>query len=159
MNWEIAGVIAEITGAVAVFVSLIYLARQIRVSNRLARAEAYRSTNNAQNSLNATFAGDPVFRSAWRRCLEGACRKDLEEDERILIDGFLISVTNIHNQLLRESREGIVDPEECDYDSNRLFSLPYYRDSWPFYRGFISSTLVEDFEKSNNLDSSIEFGL
>jgi hypothetical protein len=38
VNWEAAGAIGEIIGAAAVVVSLVYLASQIRVQNREARA-------------------------------------------------------------------------------------------------------------------------
>ena len=34
MNWEIAGAIGEIVGAMAVVLSLVYLAAQIRVQTR-----------------------------------------------------------------------------------------------------------------------------
>jgi hypothetical protein len=40
MNWEAIGAIGEIVGALAVVVSLIYLATQIRVQNREARIAA-----------------------------------------------------------------------------------------------------------------------
>ena len=39
MNWEAIGVIAEVVGAVAVVVSLVYLAVQIRHQSRQAAAE------------------------------------------------------------------------------------------------------------------------
>ena len=38
MNWEAIGAIGEIVGATAVFVSLVYLASQIRTQNRETRA-------------------------------------------------------------------------------------------------------------------------
>jgi len=44
VNWEMLGALGEIAGAVAVVISLVYLARQIGVSNRLARAEAWRAS-------------------------------------------------------------------------------------------------------------------
>ena len=156
MNWDIVIVIAEVIGALAVVVSLIYVARQIHMSNHFARAEAYRSSIDALNSLNAAFAVDPLFRSAWRRCLEGANREELDEDERIIVDGYLISVTNIYTQLLREKKEGILDPEDSDITGMPLFTLPYYRASWPHYREVIISCFVEEFENNNNLDPSIE---
>ena len=40
MNWEAAGAIGEIVGALAVVISLVYLASQIRIQNREARAAA-----------------------------------------------------------------------------------------------------------------------
>ena len=42
MNWEAIGAVGEIAGAVAVVLSLIYLASQIRYSNRLMTLEATR---------------------------------------------------------------------------------------------------------------------
>ena len=42
MDWELAGVFAEVVGAIAIFVSLIYVAVQIKRSNQIAKAEAER---------------------------------------------------------------------------------------------------------------------
>jgi len=51
MNWDAAGAVGEIVGALAVVVSLVYLASQIRIQNRESRAasvhqviEGYRSS-------------------------------------------------------------------------------------------------------------------
>jgi hypothetical protein len=88
VNWQLAQTIAEIISAIGVVISLVYLARQVQTSNRLARAEAYRSPNSDLNSLNATFSTDPVFRAALRRALEGATRDELEADERTALDGY-----------------------------------------------------------------------
>jgi len=40
MNWDAVGAIAEVFGATAVLVTLIYFSLQIRQSNRLAEAES-----------------------------------------------------------------------------------------------------------------------
>ena len=39
MNWEAIGAVAEVCGALAVLVTLIYLAVQIRQQNQVARAQ------------------------------------------------------------------------------------------------------------------------
>jgi hypothetical protein len=41
MSWEVAASIAEVVGAIAVVVSLVYLAVQIRSNTRAAKANAY----------------------------------------------------------------------------------------------------------------------
>jgi hypothetical protein len=156
MNWEIVGVVAEVVGAAAVVVSLIYLARQVRTSNRLARAEAYRSPNSDLNTLNAAFSIDPVFRQAFRRAIDGATRKQLEPDERTVLDGYLISVTNIYEQLDREIREEILDSESLGFGAHGLFELPYFRISWGFYRQNLGSRFVESFEARFSLDPLVE---
>lgn len=156
MNWEAVGAIGEIAGALAVVVSLVYLARQVGMSNRLARAEAFRAPNSDLNSMNAAFGIDPIFRAAIRQVLSGARRDELEPGERIFIDYYLISITNIYEQLAREVREGVLDPNALDFGGKGLFLLPYYRTSWPLYRDYLSSTFVDDFEKQYELDPSIE---
>ncbi len=61
------------------------------------------------NSLNATFATDPVFRAAIQQVLTGANRDDLDTGSRTVVDFYLIS--NLQEQLVREIRAGILDVE------------------------------------------------
>jgi hypothetical protein len=152
MTWDTASAIAQVASAVAVVASLIYLARQLRMSNRLARAEAYRAPNSDLNSLNATFTVDAAFRAAFRKALHGATRDNLEPDEKTVLDGYLISVTNIYEQLAREGREGILDPGTLAFQARGLLQLPYYRTSWAFYRQNLSPLFVEEFEKLHALN-------
>ena len=42
MNWDALGAIAELLGSVAVLVTIVYLARQIKQNTDIARVEAYR---------------------------------------------------------------------------------------------------------------------
>lgn len=150
------GSLGELVAAIATVATLIYLAIQIRASNRLARAEASRTPNSDLNSINSSFGTDPVFRVAMRRILTGATRTELEESERMVLDFYLVSITNIQEQLAREIREGILDPDALDFGGAGLFLLPYYRASWPLYRGYLTSAFVESFEKQYELDPSID---
>lgn len=43
MNWEAVGAIGEVAGGVVVVVTILYLARQIRESSRIAKAESQRT--------------------------------------------------------------------------------------------------------------------
>jgi len=155
VTWGLADSLAQILSAVAVVVSLVYLARQVRMSNRLARAEAYRVPNSDLNALNATFSTDPVFRAAFRRALDGATRSELDPDERTALDGYLISVTNTYEQLAREIREGIIEAGTLRFGAQGLFELPYYRSSWSFYRQNPSPGFVAEFEASHSLERAV----
>ena len=156
MTLQDLGNIGELVAAVATVATLIYLAIQIRASNRLARAEASRSPNSDLNSLNAAFGTDPMFRTAMRQVLAGASRDELEPEQRTTVDYYLVSITNIQEQLAREIREGILDPDALDFGGAGLFLLPYYRASWPIYRNYLSSAFVKDFEEQYELDPSIK---
>ena len=72
------------------------------------------------------------------------------------MDLYLISVTNIFEQLTREIREEILASDAFDFGGEGLFSLPYYRTSWPLYRGYLGSNFVDDFERRYELDPALE---
>lgn len=156
MTFQDLGSLGELIAAIATVATLVYLALQIRASNRLARAEASRTPNSDLNALNAAFGMDPTFRAAMRLVLDGASRDELEPEQRTVIDYYLISLTNIQEQLAREIREGILAPDARDFGGAGSFLLPYYRASWPLYRRYLSSTFVKDFEAQYGLDPSIE---
>jgi len=150
------GNLGEFVAAIATLVTLVYLAQQIRASNRLARAEASRAPNSDLNTINATFATHPPFRPIARQMLNGARRVDFEPDDRTLLDYHLVSITNLQEQLLREIRAGVLPPDATDFGGAGLFRLPYYRDSWSLYRPYMSTTFVEDFERLYDLDPTLE---
>jgi len=42
MNWEAIGAVAEVAGVIAVLVSILYLAKQVRIGNDLNRTNTFR---------------------------------------------------------------------------------------------------------------------
>lgn len=157
MNWESIGVIADLVSAAGVIASLIYLARQVAMSNRLSRAEAYRSPNSDLIAMNATYSTVPEFNQALRKLLRGARRKDLTPEERSPVDAYLVSITDLYEQLTREVREGILPPDAYrNFGAAGMINSPFYRESWPLYRDYLSERFVEDFEKAFDLDPTHE---
>jgi hypothetical protein len=156
MNWDMLSAVSEVAGVVAVVISLLYLSRQIGMSNRLARAEASRTPTSDLNMLNASFGANHDFRAALRKAIEGQERPDLEPDDRVLLDLYFVSVTNIYEQLSREVREGLLDEQSLDFGGKGLFELPFYRTSWPVLRPFLSASFAADFEKRCSLDPNVE---
>lgn len=156
MNWDLWSTVGELIGAAAVVVSLVYVSRQIRMSNQLARAEASRTPTSDLNMLNASFGTNSEFRAALRKAIEGTERKDFDSDSRVLLDLYFVSVTNIYEQLSREVREGILSDEALDFGGKGLFELPFYRTSWPILKPFLSSSFTEHFEKRYSLNPDLE---
>lgn len=159
MTIQDLGSIGEFVAALATVATLLYLSAQIRSSNRLARAEASRAPNSDLNAINAAFGTDVAFRVAFRKVLSGATRAELGPDERIGVDFYMISITNLQEQLAREIRAGILQPEALDFGGAGLFLLPYYRASWPLYRSYLSSHFVGEFERRYNLDPTLSYEL
>jgi len=59
MNWDAAGAIGEILGAIVVFATLLYLAQQVRQSVNLARSSQNMSLLDAYGDFNSQIACDP----------------------------------------------------------------------------------------------------
>ena len=138
------GAIGEIAGALAVVVSLAYLARQIAFSNRLAQAEAFRSPISDINGLNATFGMDPVYREAVFRVIGGASPDDLDSDQVQLVEIYLISVFNCYEQLFREVRRGVLEEKALsEFGGRFLFALPFTLGRWPGMRQRLGPLFVE----------------
>jgi hypothetical protein len=51
VNWEVAGIIAEVVGATGVIVTLAYLAIQVKDSNRVTRAQSRQSITEFINEI------------------------------------------------------------------------------------------------------------
>ena len=61
MNWEAIGAIGEIAGAIAVVASLLYLATQIRMSNRIATRDSRKGLISAMSSVWSSAIENPSF--------------------------------------------------------------------------------------------------
>ena len=60
MNWEIGAAVAEIVGAIAVVISLIYLALQIRAQTNLSRLTAQHEVSNGIREASLLFATEDI---------------------------------------------------------------------------------------------------
>ena len=59
MNWEIVSATGEWAGAIAVVLTLFYLAKQIKQQNEIARYNAYEALFQGFNQNNQLIGGDP----------------------------------------------------------------------------------------------------
>jgi hypothetical protein len=67
MNWEAISAIGQIVGAIAVVISVLYLAREVRRNARATRFAAMRSTLDAFNRLAEQIAEHPDVAEVWIR--------------------------------------------------------------------------------------------
>lgn len=70
MNWDAVGAIAELVGALAVVISLLYLASQLRQSNQLAKRNAVQQLLAGRSELNRFLAGDSRLSDLFWKGLE-----------------------------------------------------------------------------------------
>lgn len=72
MNWDAIGAVGEIVGAIAVVVSLLYLASQIRTSNRAVKQAASKEMMDEIFSWYGQLGADLSISELWIR----GCAKD-----------------------------------------------------------------------------------
>ena len=64
MNWEILSGLAELSSALAVLVTLIYLAIQVRQNNTFAQAQAMQARTDTQINMISFVMSDPKYLEA-----------------------------------------------------------------------------------------------
>lgn len=100
MNWEAIGAIGEIVGALAVFLTLIYLAIQIRQNTKAVHASAIDSANSQISKICELVFADKEVANLYRRGNEDPA--SLDEDDavryRLLIHSMLLALSNIITQ-------------------------------------------------------------
>ena len=67
MEWEAIGAVGEILGAVAVFVTLLYLATQIKQTNGISRFNSSKDLMTSFDNLNKIVVTDPSLREVLHK--------------------------------------------------------------------------------------------
>lgn len=109
MEWDAIGAIGEILGAVAVFASLLYLGAQIRMSNRLARAESRENANEMFDRWRSKLVTDDALLELWEQGIDAPETLEGRDTSRFFwLVGELVH--NIRVQYMRAIEIG--DPDE-----------------------------------------------
>jgi hypothetical protein len=74
-SWDVVGALAEMLGAIAVLVTLIYLATQIKQTNDISRFNTMKEIMLSFDNLNKMVVTDPSLRAALHKT------SDLTNDE------------------------------------------------------------------------------
>jgi len=141
MNWDAVGAIAEILGAAAVAVTLIYLAIQIRQSTRVARSATRQAIAESAAQLGADLLENSGMAEIFVKHFNGeelSAVEDLRLQARCYRD--MRHWENVHYQV----SEGLVTQDQWSgFRKNlaSLFTLPIYRQYWEHESGHFS----EDF--------------
>jgi len=100
MNWEAAGAIGEIIGALAVFLTLIYLALQIRQNTKAVQASAVDASISKVTSVRQSMYENAEIAEIYIVGL--ANPDDLDELSRtrfrLLMHNILMAISNIYSQ-------------------------------------------------------------
>jgi len=104
VNWEAISAIGQIVGGLAVVVSLIYLAREIRRNARLAR----QSSVDTLNVVAGQLAQHPRLAQLFDRGIRNL--KSLEGADRVSFEAFMLQWFHIFAEMYHQHLEGHLDP-------------------------------------------------
>ena len=130
MNWDALGAIGEVIGAVAVVVTLLYVARQIHQANAQTQAQARYSFVEAYGHMNTSISGNKAVASVFRRGIKGL---DLDEDEYIQFFALLGQFLNTWSVLFDLHKDGMLPENQWTMvrlDIITMMSEPGGRDFW-----------------------------
>lgn len=105
MNWEAIGAFGEVVGAVAVVVTLLYVARQIHQANAQTQARARYSFIEAYGEMNVSISTNRDVASIFRR---GVAGEGLDEDERMQFFALVGQFLNTWSVLFDLHRDGLL---------------------------------------------------
>ena len=154
MNWEAIGAIGEILGATAVCISLVYLAIQIRRSDRVTRSSNVMSVNEGYSARsNIFYAEHPELAALFVKGCESI--ELLTDDERATFH-FLLhdQVAHVQN-VVQLFRDGLVPH---DFYENwirllaRMLKTPGGAEYWKNVAPFTTESFrrqVEDYLSAN----------
>ena len=135
MNWEIAAALGEWVGALAVIVTIFYLALQIRTNNRHARAHTEREVLNAWREVLGNFTSSPGNIETMRKGIGDYAA--LSVPEKALFSNMLTAVFDHAESVRRLMEAGLMDPSL--YEGTRSVCLSIYNTNGgrEWYEGII----------------------
>jgi hypothetical protein len=126
----------EFIGAIAVVISLVYLATQIRQNSKLLRASTASAATEIDARPGVLMVQDPeVARIYWNGIAD---RDSLSETDRQRFDALMYVDMKGQSQHFHFNREGLTGPEArqaLEGDLSWSMSLPGMRDWWTDWRG------------------------
>jgi hypothetical protein len=109
MDWESLAVFSQIFQSLAVVVSLIYMAVQVRQNTRAVRAESARAAITAMRDFNRAMVENRDVARIFRLGTEGL--SNLDEDERAQFGHLMFNFFKTAEELHYQFRRGTLAPE------------------------------------------------
>jgi hypothetical protein len=121
MSWEVITAIAEVLGAIAVLVTLLYLARQIKLNTEEVRSSNYHGITDSFNTVNLAVAGNSELARIFR--LGNEAYDELTDDEKTQFGFFMHSAFRVMDVLHYQSRHGTGDKTLWDFEKPTIDTM------------------------------------
>ena len=159
MNWEAIGAVGEILGALAVVISLGYVAIQIRQNTNETKMQRTQSLISANSDVNLEFATNGELARILRLGLQDY--NQLSEDEQVRFGALCFSAFNRYGFAFHQFQTGQLEEKfwnNMEYELSVFLSLPgggewWNQDKPRFLPEFVTyiDGMVEDFAMPDSL--------
>ena len=150
MNWDAIAAIGEILAALAVLISILYLARQIRQGTVASISDLRQGTSQSFQGINELIAGSPDLADILVR--GATSRSDLSPAESVRFDCLMLNLFNIFEHVHRqESTAGILNArreEELAVVLRKRLVIPGVLEWWSENTGDFSVEFVRWVERA-----------
>ena len=128
MNWDALGAIGEIVGALAVLVTLAFLAIQIRTNTKAIRANSEYDIDRRWSDLNFEVGRDPTYTEIWARILsQDSSTEDFTSAELIQVHHLIRGFLQFYQGSFYAHKNGILNDRRWNHDRayvQRFVNLP-----------------------------------
>lgn len=149
MSLNELGNIGEIVGSIGVFISLLYLAIQIKKNTETERMRTYQSVVADFGALNGTMSSTPELSYLYVTALENF--GELDPDERARISQLFFATFHYFENMFYQHRKGYLE-DDVWRGWRRLmltyYSRPGFRSWWLLRRDVYSDSFVTFLETS-----------
>jgi hypothetical protein len=161
MNWDAISSIAEIIAAVGVILSLLYVGRELKQSNLMARSATRQEINTAVNNWSMSIATSPTLSEDIAKAqLGGLVRNDASDAQKIRISYTLFAMINQQLYAYEQWKEGIISEKELNEifgpGTANILTSAYLHSAWPIIRLSFPSEFAEWYTERYGLHEEVE---
>ena len=121
MNWDAIGAVGEIVGALAVVISIVYLALQIRQNSSLVRSSGYQTAVQTANHFLEGLSSNPETLKVFQAAQESYA--DLSEDDQVLARTLFLQLFLMYESLFYQYQDGVVAPDIWEGRRKMMFNF------------------------------------
>ena len=155
MDWNVVAALTQIVSTIAVVVSLLYLARQMKQSTATARGAAYQSFVEQQGALTTAFLANPQLTEVfYRAVVKREAANEFSDVDRTAVTMLCVHQARIYEAMFRQVREGVLDESALHLVAGIAFlNSPAWTDVWPLVSHAFSPEFVAYFNKRHSVVS------
>ena len=141
--------VLEFIGVVAIVASLVFVAKQLQLSNQIGRLEAMQSMASDWASVGLQLATSEDVAALLARIYEGAAPDEFDPTQNVQIRNVFYGLDHHWEMRFNQMKLGVLESEDYSYPrpENILYSSKYHREMWPSIRGEFSEDFAAFWER------------